>query len=103
MNEISIVFLLFTMLLIVGSVVLRALRRVRFSLANMLVMMLCGGTCVSLIVGGGQNEVLLTLGLFGSLIWVAVLIAAVGRANLVPNNPPSPPEGEPPHGPESDR
>ncbi len=101
MNEISIVFLLLTMLLIVGSVVLRAIRRVRFSLREMLVMMLCGGTCVSLLVGGGQDEILLTLGLFGLLIWIAVLIAAVGRANLVPNNPPPAPEGEPPHGPES--
>lgn len=77
---------------------LRAIRRVRFSLRDMMVMMLCGGTCVSLMVSGGQNEIQLSLGVFGLLIWIAVLIAAVGRANL----PTQVNKGDPPHGPESD-
>lgn len=100
-NEINILFLLLAIVVVVGTTVLRSVRRVRFSLRDMLVMVLFGGACVSLLVGSGQNEILLTLGLFGSLIWVAVLIAAIGRANLVPNRPSS--EGDPPHGPESDR
>jgi hypothetical protein len=103
-NAISLVVLLLAMLLLAGSLVLRVVRRVRFSLRDMMVMLLCGGTCVSLVVGGGHHEIQLSLGIFGLIVWVAVLIAAIGRANLPESinaakvsNP-----GEPPHGPESD-
>jgi len=105
-NAISLVVLLLTMLLFAGSLVLRVVRRVRFSLRDMMVMLLCGATCVSLMVAGGKNEIQLSLGVFGLIVWISVLIAAIGRANLpesvkaAKSNAAN--EGEPPHGPESD-
>jgi len=102
-NAISLVVLLLALLLLASSLLLRVVRRVRFSLRDMMAMLLCGGTCVSLVVGGGNHEIQLSLGIFGLIVWFAVLIAAIGRANLPEqSNATKSNEGEPPHGPESD-
>ena len=109
MNAYAITVLLIVVVVVVGTMVLNAVRRVRFSLRVLLAMVLSGGTCVSLIISA-PDPALKTLGIFGAIVWIAVLISVVARANIpeIHKTSGSQPreqtqEGEPPHGPESDR
>ena len=74
---------------------LRDILKFRFGLRDMLISVIVGAACVSMIVAS-KDPLVITLGVFGLILLVAFIISAIGRANIESEDPEAPPHGSDP-------